>query len=264
LIRQGALTAAPPHWRLQSLSSAARVVDCTAEWRDRIQELMTGTCKPEHIGKGRDNLGLTHKGYRVVRVSRIENPLLWKRYVLQREAVVANLPAGSQKHARVNVESWRSWQKRELAQHTAANEAFFFHGTKPDIAECIKRVGFDERVCSLGGMFGAGVYLAENSSKSDEYCVPDAKGSCFMFVVRAAIGTPHRTLEDMNDLRRPPCLQGHTEIKGQYCIDHPRADSVFAPTTSTHPGACLKRYREFIVYDGAQSYPEFLIEFKRV
>ncbi len=215
------------------------------------------------IGKGRDNLGLTHKGYRVVRVARVENPLLWKRYVTQREAVVANLPAGTQRHTRTNVESWRPWQKRELAQHTASNEAFFFHGTKPDIVECITSTGFDERVCSLGGLFGVGVYLAENSSKSDEYCVPNGNGSCFMFLVRAVIGTPAIVLQQMNNLRRPPCTQGHTELRGQFCKD-PRADSVLAPTSATHPGAFLQKYREFIVYDRTQCYPEFLIEFKRV
>lgn len=263
LVRQGALMTAPFHWQLKSLLSNPRVIDCTDEWRSRIQDLMMDSCKSHFIGQGRDNMGLTHKGYRVVKVSRIENPILWKRYVTQREAVVANLPAGSIKHARTNVESWKSWQKRELAQHTPSNEAFFFHGTKPEIVDCITISGFDERVCSLGGLFGAGIYLAENSSKSDEYCVPSRKGTCFMFLVRAVIGTPATVLQSMNNLRRPPCVKGHSELHGQFCKDA-RCDSVMAPTTSTHSGAFLQKYREFIVYDRAQCYPEFVIEFKRV
>jgi hypothetical protein len=76
-------------------------------------------------------------------------------------------------------------------------------------------------------------------------------------------GTPAIVLQQMNNLRRPPCTQGHTELRGQFCKD-PRADSVLAPTSATHPGAFLHKYREFIVYDRTQCYPEFLIEFKRV
>jgi hypothetical protein len=39
--------------------------------------------------------------------------------------------------------------------------------------------GFDERVSAITGMFGAGIYLAENSSKSNQYvpCPNCGRGS---------------------------------------------------------------------------------------
>jgi hypothetical protein len=42
--------------------------------------------------------------------------------------------------------------------------------------------GFDEKVSSLGGLFGAGCYFSENSSKSDQYVPPGDKH--YMFLCR--------------------------------------------------------------------------------
>jgi hypothetical protein len=64
-----------------------------------------------------------------------------------------------------------------------ANEHYLFHGTKPECVDVLTHRGFDERVGELGGLFGAGCYFAENSSKSDQYVPPDSAGQ-FMFICR--------------------------------------------------------------------------------
>ena len=135
-------------------------------------------------------------------------------------------------------------------------EVFLFHGTKADLKDVIAHSGFDERVANLAGLFGAGVYFAENSSKSDEYCTPDKTGSCFMFLCRVMLGTPFLAEQPMRQLRRPPNLPGSNP--SQLC------DCVIGVTAATHPGAFLQRYREFVVYDRRQAYPELLIEYKRI
>jgi hypothetical protein len=241
------------------------MVDVTPVWRSRMQGLMASTCESELIGKGRDAPGLTHTGFEVAKVTRIENSMLWRKFVARRDEVTAGAPgAPTHHHGRTLVKTWKKWMKTDLEQHTPSNEVFHFHGTSPEIVNIIASNGFEERVCSLRGLFGAGIYLAENSSKSDEYCTPSDSGSYFMFLVRATLGTPHLALSPMNNLRRPPCREGgHTDLDGQPCA-HPRADSVLAPTKSTHPNAHLQKYREFVIYDRAQCYPEFLIEYKRV
>jgi len=42
---------------------------------------------------------------------------------------------------------------------TCINEMFLWHGTKQATSQCISEEGFDERVGSLGGLFGAGIYF---------------------------------------------------------------------------------------------------------
>ena len=75
----------PPYYLqgLPSVASTGMKVDVTGEWKDRIEELMTSTCKSQYIRQGRDNKGLTHKGYEVERVFHIENAGLWSAYALE-------------------------------------------------------------------------------------------------------------------------------------------------------------------------------------
>merc|ERR1719335_599694 len=64
------------------------------------------------------------------------------------------------------------------------NEVLLFHGTKSSNVGQIAEEGFDERVCSLDGMFGGGLYFAEDSCKAGQYaerctsCHNPRPGSC--------------------------------------------------------------------------------------
>lgn len=59
-------------------------------------------------------------------------------------------------------------------------------------------------VANLDGLFGKGLYFSENSSKSDEYVVPDEQGLCYMFVCRVLLGRPFITANTMTRATRPP------------------------------------------------------------
>ena len=71
----------------------------------------------------------------------------------------------------VNMKLWRKYLHRRTEicdeNHGFPNERMLFHGS-PFINAIIKK-GFDERHAHIGGMFGAGIYFAENSSKSNQY-----------------------------------------------------------------------------------------------
>ena len=88
---------------------------------------------------------------------------------------------------------------------------------------------------------------AENSPKADQYSTPNSSNSFFIFLSRVTLGSPFIAQSSHNDLRRPP------ERKDKKCL----YDSLLGKM----PGY---RYREFVVYDKSQCYPEFLIEYKRL
>merc|ERR1712139_421665 len=67
------------------------------------------------------------------------------------------------------------------------NEFVFFHGARPAVADLIAENHFDISFASKDGMFGAGLYFAEASSKSDEYSVPNDKGEFPMIIVRVIL-----------------------------------------------------------------------------
>lgn len=75
-------------------------------------------------------------------IQKVQNKKLWERYVHRRQEVAEENNAQS-------------------------NERMLFHGS-PFINAIVQK-GFDERHAYIGGMFGAGIYFAEHSSKSNQY-----------------------------------------------------------------------------------------------
>merc|ERR1719262_1803890 len=76
-------------------------------------------------------------------------------------------------------------------------EALLLHGTNPSSAMSILKSGFrlNNAGKSTGTMFGYGVYLAECSSKSDEYAYDDGAntypGLRALLVCKCLVGNPH-------------------------------------------------------------------------
>ena len=157
----------PPYWSTCSLDlkSSVHLVEASTSTKQHVQDLMTNTCIKKHIGRGRDSHKLKHTGFRVTRVQRVENAMLWKKYHLEREAVVANMPRPPPQPTTVDTYHSDLWKELQIRED--ANEALLWHGTKASLSDLITKQGLDERTAS-NGFFGHGIYFAENSSKSDE------------------------------------------------------------------------------------------------
>ena len=85
-------------------------------------------------------------------------------------------------------------------------ERLLWHGTP--VPHVITTEGFDPRVCNLQGMFGAGVYFADKSTKSVRYA-----GACARPLVnrhcRATSGATHRVaVAPSFGLRKPRETRG--------------------------------------------------------
>jgi len=104
-----------------------------------VEEEMQSTVR-EHKDQG--HAGGIFSRYHILKIQKIRNIKLWERY---------------------------SHRRREVAEenHNQSNERMLFHGS-PFINAIVQK-GFDERHAYIGGMFGAGIYFAEHSSKSNQY-----------------------------------------------------------------------------------------------
>lgn len=78
----------------------------------------------------------------ILQIQKVQNRRLWERYAHRRQEI------------------------SEENNHQAC-ERMLFHGS-PFINAIVQK-GFDERHAYIGGMFGAGIYFAEHSSKSNQY-----------------------------------------------------------------------------------------------
>ncbi|CAG0883067.1 unnamed protein product [Cyprideis torosa] len=191
-----------------------------------VQDEMQNTIR-QHKDSGQSG-GIFNR-YRVLKVHKIRNRRLWDRYTHRRQEV-----------------------REENQGH--ANERILFHGSP--FINAIVHKGFDERHAYIGGMFGAGIYFAENSSKSNQYvygigggtgCPAHKDRSCYfcerpMLLCRVTLGKSFLQFSAMKMAHAPP---GHHSVIGR-------------------PSAGGLSFPEYVVYRGEQAYPEYLITYQIV
>ena len=116
---------------------------------------------------------------RVTGIDRIQSTSVYERYALRRKIVAAESDSGS------------------------ANVRELWHGTP--LLDAVLKHGFDPRYCSMRGLFGGGVYFAENSSKSVRYagaCRPGDSGALILCTV--ALGDSCVCNTPQTSIRKPP------------------------------------------------------------
>ncbi|CAK0899513.1 unnamed protein product, partial [Prorocentrum cordatum] len=182
-------------------------------------------------------------GCRVASVLRIENHPAWERHCRYRGAVAARRGGACTAFPTLT-------QGRLGELDGRVNEMYLFHGTNPEAAYAIARSGsfsMDRAGTCRGSMLGAGIYLAENSSKSDEYA-KEGDGVyvdlCAMLVCRAVAGevlTVTTTGDQTSKVRG-----------GSY--DAVCGDRLAAAGT----------YREIVFFNEEAVYPEFVVIYSRV
>ncbi|XP_013857852.1 tankyrase-1 isoform X2 [Austrofundulus limnaeus] len=191
-----------------------------------VEEELQSTIR-EHRDGG--NAGGVFSRYNIIKIQKVVNKKLRERY---------------------------SHRQKEIADenHNHHNERMLFHGS-PFINAIIHK-GFDERHAYIGGMFGAGIYFAENSSKSNQYvygigggtgCPTHKDRSCYvchrqMLFCRVTLGKSFLQFSAMKMAHAPP---GHHSVIGR-------------------PSVNGLAYAEYVIYRGEQAYPEYLITYQIV
>lgn len=138
----------------------------------------------------------------------------------------------------------------EQAQRKGIRTELLFHGTGSQNVRHILRTGLIcPRSPSHGRMFGHGVYFANQSTKSANYCSTRRRSvPNMLFLADVAIGQPFVAKEAMPDLAAPP--RGY--------------DSVWGKAGHTASWGSLLRFDEFIVYRAEQQTLRYLVTFDRV
>lgn len=189
-----------------------------------VEEEMQSTVR-EHRDGG--HAGGIFSRYNILKIQKVCNKKLWERYTHRRREVTEE-------------------------NHNHANERMLFHGSL--FVNAIIHKGFDERHAYIGGMFGAGIYFAENSSKSNQYvygigggtgCPVHKDRSCYicnrqLLFCRVTLGKSFLQFSAMKMAHSPP---GHHSVTGRPSVN----------------GLALA---EYVIYRGEQAYPEYLITYQ--
>ncbi|KAK3559943.1 hypothetical protein QTP86_029546 [Hemibagrus guttatus] len=215
-----------PYLTLNTANSGTILIDLASDDKEfqSVEEEMQSTIR-EHRDGG--HAGGVFNRYNIVKIQKVCSKKLWERYTHRR---------------------------REVSEenHNHSNERMLFHGSP--FVNAIIHKGFDERHAYIGGMFGAGIYFAENSSKSNQYvygigggtgCPVHKDRSCYtcqrqLLFCRVTLGKSFLQFSAMKMAHSPP---GHHSVSGRPSVN----------------GLALA---EYIIYRGEQAYPEYLITYQ--
>ncbi|XP_032371335.1 poly [ADP-ribose] polymerase tankyrase-1 isoform X1 [Etheostoma spectabile] len=215
-----------PYLAFHCASQGTILIDLAPDDKEyqSVEEELQSTIR-EHRDGG--NAGGVFSRYNIIKIQKVVNKKLRERY---------------------------THRQKEIADenHNHHNERMLFHGS-PFINAIIHK-GFDERHAYIGGMFGAGIYFAENSSKSNQYvygigggtgCPTHKDRSCYlchrqMLFCRVTLGKSFLQFSAMKMAHAPP---GHHSVIGR-------------------PSVNGLAYAEYVIYRGEQAYPEYLITYQ--
>jgi hypothetical protein len=169
--------APPAHWmRAREAASPLQVVHVNdREVLSALQECLTGT----GIGDGgRDQKERgTYSRLVVSNAWRVENPALLASYRAAQERVRQVCSAGAvnfpMHKVKVRSELYASARKLPWEMRRDCNEVRLLHGTSPHVVLRILHSGMNERFS--GGLFGHGVYFADDCGKIDQYVTRDER-----------------------------------------------------------------------------------------
>ncbi|KTF86185.1 hypothetical protein cypCar_00016699 [Cyprinus carpio] len=222
----GGQQGANPYLTFHCASQGTVLIDLAPDDKEfqSVEEELQNTIR-EHRDGG--NAGGVFSRYNILKIQKVVNKKLRERY---------------------------AHRQKEIADenHNHHNERMLFHGS-PFINAIIHK-GFDERHAYIGGMFGAGIYFAENSSKSNQYvygigggtgCPTHKDRSCYichrqMLFCRVTLGKSFLQFSAMKMAHAPP---GHHSVIGR-------------------PSVNGLAYAEYVIYRGEQAYPEYLITYQ--
>ena len=212
-----------------------------------IQQALVEACPADHYGDCKRMLKVSITG-----LQQIRNVDLWKAYDFQKERVRKELERRDGVPTVASALPSRVCKWAHL--DTKLNEILLIHGTTKDRIDQIATFGFDERLARESGLYGQGVYFADQSCKSLQY-----SGACWgntgcFIIARVILGHPFDAPGPLKSLKVEPLVDPTNPCKG-------RCHSVIA-----HPGIPTggqkQVHREFVLFNGTQAYPEMIVNFK--
>ena len=213
----------------------------------QIRQALVEACPLDHHGACKRVLHV-----RILGLQQVYNGGLWKDYEFRKEQVRKELE-GRDSIPIVN-SNLPSQVCRWAQLDGKINEVLLLHGTTVDKIDQIANFGFDERLARESGLYGQGVYFTDQSCKSFQYSgAPWQDSGCFI-IARVILGHPYYAPGPLKQLKVEPMVDSNEPSKG-------RCHSVIAQPGTPTKGQ-KQVHREFVLFNGAQAYPEMIVHFK--
>lgn len=246
------------------LSLLEKVPSTDKELIARIQELVDQTYRGwGRLGKDcstrdRHKLGNPQgAAIKVEEVVHVENAVNYLNFIRRRTVVENEFQALADKGRDPHIKTWAVSLQGLRRYPTdpvdkSLNECWLWHGTSEAGVNGITDTDFDMARAGkhVGTMFGRGIYFTESTLKADEYTKADARGFCPLLLCRVVLGHYYycdaKAPWDMTETLERACKGG-----GYHAVlgDRERVRGT---------------YREFVVFDNDQIYPEYIVWYSRL
>ncbi|CAE8621330.1 unnamed protein product [Polarella glacialis] len=192
-------------------------------------------------------------GYKVKRVIRVEDSGMFERYVQRRNATKSSRVVAEALHPPLFTQESTGHRFTDVLAPLDAslNEAYLWHGTTVRVGLAIAQEDFSLRFSGsgAGSMYGQGLYFAESCTKADEYA-PDEPGGHYegthaLLLCRACLGKFYYVTDRDSGAKQ-------------------KVESGEFDSTVGDRSAAVNTYREIVLYDPDQVYPEYLILYDRL
>jgi len=238
----------PPYWQNAAVLKCEVRKEDLGEWQNglttfqQLESALFGTvhdsCRAEFFADSSPSISF---------VQRVENPQLWRRYCLAKEKVAGALSGPINPPVRASC---------PMIDFTR-NEYWLWHGTRYSNIDAILKEGLDEHLSRMEGLYGAGIYFSDEACKALQY---SDRGPHYLLFCRVVLGKPYytkNTLPSMRSLKelksRPGLLETPDAAGHDSLIVNPGP-------VQNHPSKSGKQvHREFVIFDGAAVYPEYVV-----
>lgn len=288
----------PSYWSGQDLDQGWIAVPVAEETFQKLSALFVVT-QPRELGTGRDaaSYSRAYSNLKLRCAWRIEHQSLWDKYVAERNDVIRHLR--QLERSSIETPQWRS----KLEDSTVGmpdelcapiGERYLLHGTKPEVLLDILHQGFNDKLASLRGMFGAGAYFAEDPEKIDQYTREDPGHEApglerlhsrlyragghqhpgdhifYCFVVRVTCGACFLSrgfkdkLRDHDSGFQVFVNEDRRELSAVPGSDPRIPYHTLVVQTGNEAKHRIERFREVISFSANRAYPEYLLAYQRV
>lgn len=192
--------------------------------------------------------------YLVRQVIRVESSAIWARYMMKKDEIRRKrIDESIQRFDPLVVTHQLCRRHEEVFAPLSEdmNEVYLLHGTGVRTTLAIAQNDFNINLAgsNAGTMYGRGCYLGENCTKADEYASDEPggyyNGVYAMVLCRTLMGKFF-----------------YTESRDENAGDHVSAGSF--DSTCGDRTKSVDTFREFVVYDNSQVYPEYVIMYNKV
>ena len=187
----------------------------------------------------------------ILGLQQVCNIRIWKAYEFRKEEIRKELEGRDRIPPVISALPSKvcSWARLD----SKINEVLLLHGTTQ--VDQIAEFGFDLRLANERGLYGQGIYFTDQSCKSFQYSGLGAGRDGCLIIARVILGHPSNAAGTLTQVKVEPMVDPNDPSKG-------RCHSVIVQPGTPNGSAQGQVHREFVLFNGAQAYPEMIVHFR--